>query len=466
MTSQDTFNEALSNMLSKQVPGFESLIDCLQLTAGASQETYRIRYNSSSGEAKLALRRAQPGSENESSVGGISLASEAELFRLAKRHNIPSPTVIYELRAEDELGIGFIMDWLEGETLGHRINRRPEFSEIRPNLACLCGEILGRIHSIDWRAEKLDSFLETSDTQALVEKTWNQYQELNIPLPMIDYTARWLLENLPKNSRASLVHSDFRNGNLMISEKGVEAVLDWELAHIGDPIQDLGWLCVNSWRFGNRDLLVGGFGHLNELLKAYKDTTGINVTEEELTFWQVYGSFWWSVTTLGMALTWRTGEAPSLERPVIGRRSSEAQIDCVNLLVPGAFSLPETPALDKGTQLPMPAELLEGVIAFLKEDAAANLPSHSSFLAKVAANSLGIAQRELLLGPQLAEAEKSRLQPLLNEDKDLDSLRQTLSDKLRADMPLSTPLLAEHLRQTVAGQLLIDQPNYSALKQK
>ncbi len=279
---------------------------------------------------------------------------------------------------------------------------------------------------------------------------------------MIDYAARWLLENLPTQSRRTLVHGDFRNGNLMIDERGIRAVLDWELAQIGDPVRDLGWLCVNSWRFGQADLPVGGFGTIEALLEGYESVSGIEVPREEITYWQVFGSFWWSVTTLCMASTWRTGETPSLERPVIGRRSSEGQMDCVNLLIPGDFSVPDKPALDAGTQLPMPAELLEGVRAFLREDVASSAQGREAFLAKVAANSLGIAQREFLLAPELAREEHARLQTLLGNG-DLDALRRQLVEKLRGDFALDTPGLADHLRQTVAGQLAIDQPHYTAL---
>ena len=248
----------------------------------------------------------------------------------------------------------------------------------------------------------------------------------------------------------------------VIDQSGIRAVLDWELANIGDPVRDLGWLCVNSWRFGRTELPVGGFGTVEDLLEGYQAASGIEVRRDELTFWQVFGSFWWSVTTLCMAATWRTGETPSLERPVIGRRSSEGQMDCVNLLIPGDFELPDKPGLAEGNQLPMPAELLEGVRAFLREDVAASEDGRAAFLARVAANSLGIAQREILLGPGLAQAEEERLQKLLGKGE-LASLQWQLVRGLRNDTALDTPGLADHLRQTVAEQLAIDQPYYSAL---
>jgi hypothetical protein len=229
---------------------------------------------------------------------------------------------------------------------------------------------------------------------------------------------------------------------------------------------------VNSWRFGHSELAVGGFGDIDDLLTAYRAESGIEVSREELHFWQVFGSFWWAMATLRMANSWRSGETPSLERPVIGRRSSEAQMDCVNLLIPGTFELPDLDEdYSRGTQLPMPAELLSGVADFLKSDVAPAMAGHHRFLARVAANSLGIAQREFLCGPALAVQERQRLQGLLQRlqgllggEAPLDDLRGELVSRLREDMPLDTPGLANHLRQTVAGQLLIDQPGYSALQ--
>ncbi len=462
----ENFTRALETVLAREVAGFQAMLYCKQMTAGASQETYRVAVATITGDQHLALRRSQPTLAADSSVGSISLETEARLFELAVAGGIPGPRVVYVLQHGDGLGAGFLMQWLEGETLGQRIVRAEEFTSIRPKLARECGEILGRIHALDWRGAGLEGKLPEIEPATLVDETWSHYRDTNVPVPMIDYTWRWLKDNLPRNSRTTLVHGDFRNGNLMISAGGINAVLDWELAQVGDPVRDLGWLCVNSWRFGKSELPVGGFGNIDELLAGYRATSGIDVAPGELEFWQIFGSFWWAMATLQMANAWRNGETPSLERPVIGRRSSEAQMDCVNLLIPGDYSLPATGhAISDGTQLPMPAELLAGVAEFLREEVAAKLDSHNAFLARVAANSLGIAQREFQYGAELARQEKRRLEVLLRRQGELDDLRLELVNRLRENMPLDTPGLPEHLRQTVAGQLLIDQPRYSALQQ-
>lgn len=461
----DSFDTALVAVLARELKGFRGLVACEQLTAGASQETYRIRVESEEGERMLALRRSPPDLEEASNVATISLATEARLFQLAGGGGVPGPQIHYVLQSDDGLGDGFLMDWLSGETLGQRIVRAPELESIRPRLARECGRILGRIHALDWAEAGLSDELPKVSPCELVEETWSSYRDLQVPVPMIDYCYRWLIDNAPKQWRTTLVHGDFRNGNLMVTTEGINAVLDWELAQIGDPVRDLGWLCVNSWRFGKDALPVGGFGTVEDLLGGYSETSGVQVSPAELKYWQVFGSFWWAMATLQMANAWRTGEVPSLERPVIGRRSSEAQMDCVNLVIPGDFELPEaSSAASDGTQLPMPAELLTGVAAFLKDEVAGQLDGRQAFLAKVAANSLGIAQRELQFGGALARAELERLQVLLGQTGDLDTLRWELVSKLRNNIPLTTLGLAEHLRQTVAGQLFVDQPRYCALR--
>ncbi len=462
MSVDSRFLNAMKTVLERELDGFQSIEECQQLTAGASQETYRLRIATEKGPRRYAFRRS-PTSENGAPIPGqVGLATEAKLLQLAEKAGIPVPGVVYLLKDSDELGSGFLMQWLDGETLGQRIVRSEALAGIRPQLARQCGDVLARLHAIEIDADTAAS-LPTVSPAALVKETWDAYRVLNIPVPMIDFTARWLLEHLPANTRQTLVHGDFRNGNLMIDESGIVAVLDWELTQIGDPVRDLGWLCVNSWRFGKDHLPVGGFGTIEDLLAGYEETSGITVSEEDLRFWQVFGSFWWSITTLNMAHTWRTGDTPSLERPVIGRRSSEAQMDCVNLLIPGHFELPTEVKLSEGTQLPMPAELLEGVRTFLTEDVAGGGDERFGFLAKVAANSLGIAQRELLYGPSLAHAEQQRLGALFGEGS-LDDLRWQLSRELRDGLELTTAGLAEHLRFTVAGQLSIDQPRYPALQ--
>jgi hypothetical protein len=261
------------------------------------------------------------------------------------------------------------------------------------------------------------------------------------------------------------VHNDYRNGNVMVDPSGMVAVLDWEVAHIGDPMRDLGWMLCHSWRFGRAHLPVGGFGQAEDFFAGYESVTGQTIDRQAVKFWQVFGSFWWAVGCLGMAEHYRNGPDQSVERPGIGRRSSECQVDCVNLLIPGPVSLV---AGDEGAGLvdmPRADELLTSVVTFLREQVMADTQGRTQFLARVASNSLEIVQREMVFGWAAAEAEVGRLRKLCrSEETQLQELRWQLVKGLRdGRVALDSPGLAEHLRGAIVNQINIDQPRYPGL---
>jgi aminoglycoside phosphotransferase (APT) family kinase protein len=441
------------------------VVSCERLSGGASQETYRIMVQTDSGEVPHAMRRSPGGVLVEDVVGHPGLATEARLMQVARAAGVPEPEVYHVLTPGDDLGEGFIMQWIEGEALGARINRSEAFTELRPKLAFACGEIMARIHSIDLDDSGLRDRLDEVSPEQFVRQTWERYQTLETPQPMIDYAALWLLDNLPKDFKPSLVHNDFRNGNFMVSPEKIVAVLDWELAHIGDPMRDLGWICVNSWRFGNTDP-VGGFGRYEDLFRGYESITGQPVDLAAVKFWEVFGSFWWSVGCLGMAEHYRHGPDKTVERPAIGRRSSECQVDCVNLLMPGAVDLIQVNDEPSDVDMPRAEELISSVRDFLRQDVMTETSGRTNFMARVASNSLDIVLREWQLGELAKQQELSGLGALLGESGDLSSLRWKLVRQLRSgELPLADESLQAHLRNTVVNQIAIDQPKYTGFKQ-
>jgi aminoglycoside phosphotransferase (APT) family kinase protein len=122
------------------------------------------------------------------------------------------------------------------------------------------------------------------------------------------------------------VHGDFRNGNLIVGPEGVRSVLDWELTHIGDPIEDLGWLCANAWRFGG-ELPVGGFGTYDDLIAGYESASGETVDRAALNWWEAAANLSWGVICIAQANTHRSGAVRSVELAAIGRRVCETEWD-------------------------------------------------------------------------------------------------------------------------------------------
>ena len=269
-SDRSDFESGLEIVLRREISDCRGLERAERLSGGASQETYRLTLSQGSRCGTLCLRRAAGGVAVESEVRvAPGLATEARLMACAREAGVPEPEVYYVLQEADGLGEGFIMEWLDGETLGARIVRAPELDAIRPTLAYSCGEILARIHGIDLDASGLRDRLEAAPPEHFVSQTWERYKLLNTPQPMIDFAGRWLMDHLPSDYESTLVHNDFRNGNFMVNDQGINAVLDWEIAHIGDPMRDLGWICTNSWRFGETDLPVGGFGEYSDLFAGY-----------------------------------------------------------------------------------------------------------------------------------------------------------------------------------------------------
>ncbi|MGH6958095.1 MAG: phosphotransferase family protein [Caulobacteraceae bacterium] len=298
-----------------------------RMTAGATQEIWRFDLVEAGCETPLVLRRAPGGTRvSETAVG---LETEARLILAAGARGVPVPPVRCVLAPADGIGHGFVMGFVEGETLGGRIVRQDAFAEARTFLARQCGEILAKVHTIDPAAFPA---LRRQTPRALIEQYHASYKASVWPRPVLDLAFRWLFERCPPDPKeVRLVHGDFRNGNLIFGPDGVRAVLDWEIAHVGDPMEDLGWICTASWRFGQMDKPVGGFGEREDLWAGYEAAGGAPVRREEALWWEVYGSMRWGVMCAGMTAAFRSAD-PSVERAVIARRTSENEVDILRLL--------------------------------------------------------------------------------------------------------------------------------------
>jgi len=290
-----------------------------RLSGGASQETWAFE----AGGKPLILRRKPEGLAG--SGNAIGLAKEAALIRAAEKQGAPVPPIVHVCTFEDGLGEAYVMGRVEGEALGRRIVRDDTFAAVRPTLARRCGEVLAQIHSIP-----LDGLpdLPISDAASELAKYEAIYRSVGDHRPIFEAAFRWLKDRAPPLDKPVLVHGDFRNGNLMIHpSQGLAAVLDWELAHLGDPAEDLAWICVNSWRFGGSQP-VGGFGSYEDLLAGH----GNDVPLDRVLYWQTLGSLKWGVMCLIMYAAYASGADASVERAMIGRRTSETEIDLIALL--------------------------------------------------------------------------------------------------------------------------------------
>jgi len=261
----------------------------------------------------------------------LTLQAEAQVLSAVHGCGVPVPEVRYVLAPEDALGEGFLMQRIAGATLPGKILRDPALASVRPRLAGQLGRVAAAIHAVD--LARLPQ-LPLLDAQRQLQHLYSQYQGQETPRPVFELAFRWLREHLPPAVPAVLVHGDYRHGNLIVGAQGVHAVLDWELAHVGDPVEDLAWLCIPPWRFGELDQPVGGFGQWHELLDAYEDASGRSIDPARLEWWAVLGSLRWGVMCADMPKWLRSGRDTSVERAMISRRASESELDLLRLLAP------------------------------------------------------------------------------------------------------------------------------------
>ncbi len=241
-----------------------------------------------------------------------------------------------------------------------------------------------------------------------IERYRTIYEDVGHVVPTFDLAFAWLDEHQPTTAREVVVHGDFRLGNLIVSSEGLASVLDWELAHIGDPMEDLAWLSIRAWRFGG-DQPVAGIGTTQQLFDSYSQAGGI-VDQAAFDWWMVAGTLMWGVMCIMQTNAHLSGAIRSVELAAIGRRVVEQEHDLLLLLDPTrlesakeAFAASKTddePTLHSDAYgLPSAAELLESVREFLERDVMTTVAGRVHFHTRVAMNVLSMVERQLRAAP-------------------------------------------------------------------
>ncbi len=301
------------------------------LSGGASSATFAVAAVRDGAPWPLIFQRSEGAS-------GFPKAAQARLQRLAGAHGVPVAAVIAVAGPEDGVGDGFVMARVEGESLAPKWLRGAAFSEARAVLTGQCAAALARLHAMPL-GEAADLPLPAGSARAQAGRLFDHYRSFGVDEPVFDLAFAWVRERLPDAPPSAVCHGDFRSGNFMIGpdgeDPGLRAVLDWELAHLGDPHADLGWLCVQAWRFGNWQRPVGGFGEREALYAAYEAAGGARVDPALAHAFEVFGTLKWGVSCLQLAEDHVSGRVPSVERAAIGRRVSEVAADLLHLLKHG-----------------------------------------------------------------------------------------------------------------------------------
>ena len=455
----ETFQQKLAEYCGKTFGAGGELTEVHRLSGGASMESWAFSY----GGEEYVLRRLPSGlSPDDDGLRGVPLATQADVIELARTAGVTAPQVRGRLKPDDALGEGFIMTKAEGETLPHKILGNPAFAEAESRLTEQCARELAAIHQIE--IGPLLQSLEYFSPADLIRVQKEKYHEIGGHMPIYEYAFHWLEQNAPDASDKYLVHGDFRMGNLMIDQQGLSAVLDWELVRLGDPVQDLAYLCTPSWRFGHYEKAAGGFDSAESFLAAYAAASGAEVDPDRFRFWLIYSAIWWGVACMVMGQIWRSHADRSLERTVIGRRVSEVEIDLAllfeeilpdSIATPLDWSVPEAESVTGETGY---GELLTALDEWNAKQVLPGLQGHDKFQSRVAGNALGIARRQVEWGPGFRDAARARLAAIGYDH------RQLCSGLSKGDIAITSAAVWDHLRLSALERLSIDQPKYAGLK--
>ncbi|KAA1419302.1 phosphotransferase family protein [Nocardioides humilatus] len=385
--------EAVAAVLAEVLPAPVEVASVERLAGGASADLAAVDAVDATGVAHALVMRTSGGQPTGGLRAGIP--AETAALRSAETAGVPVPSVVAAFVGDPVLGDGYLMTRREGQALPAKLLRDPEFAGLREVLVADAGRALAGIHRASPDGLARLGPRDQLDALAALHRSFGHAN------PVFDLALQWLADRLPDPVRDAVVHGDFRMGNLLCDADGLVAVLDWELVHLGDPDEDLGWFCAPAWRFGGAGP-AGGLGSREELLSAYAEASGRTVDPERLRWWEVLATIKWGVICQYQASRVLTGGERSIEHALIGRRVTEVELDL--LLLMGA-DVDGTSADLHADPWPSADDLVRVTAAQLREDVLPELEGRARFLVRVAINALETVQREATLGADVEAIE-------------------------------------------------------------
>lgn len=316
---------ALRDWIRRRIGQPELIIDEVRpLSGGAIQENWLLRCGPADQPRGFVLRKDAAATLASSR----SRAEEFAILEAAHRAGVRVPEPIGFCGDRQVVGAPFaLMGLVEGVGLGPRIVKDLTLGGDREGLAEQLGRELAKIHAIAPPVEAL-SFLGAPGPQpalAVVGTLRATLDAIGAARPAVEWGLRWAERHAPSCPAPTLVHRDFRTGNYMLDKAGLTAILDWEFAAWGDPMEDIGWFCAECWRFGRPDLEAGGVASRAAFYWGYQAGGGRDIDDEAVQFWEVMAHLRWAVIALEQGHRHVSGREPSLELALTGRLTPELE---------------------------------------------------------------------------------------------------------------------------------------------
>jgi len=302
--------------------------DIRLLSGGAVQQNWDIAVNITGGPHHgphvWVLRTDAPATVAASQTREREFA----ILRYAHANGLMAPQPLF--LCEDASVIGrpfFVMEKLPGLAAGHKIVR---MNLDRAALARELAQAAARIHAAPLPLAALP-FLKTCLARDIIATCRDYLDKLGEPHPVLEWGLRWCERHAPVREETTLVHRDFRTGNYLVHDGKLAGLLDWEFAALGNPLEDIGWICAKCWCFRHHHHIVGGVADLDDFIPAYEAASGRKVAPDALRYWQVMAHLRWSIIALQQTQRHLSGTEPSLELALTGKIVAELEWEVLQL---------------------------------------------------------------------------------------------------------------------------------------
>ncbi|MFN8531897.1 MAG: phosphotransferase family protein [Anaerolineae bacterium] len=328
--SLEQLHQRLTDFLQQQTGQSVTVTHTAPLAGGASRDMWRIDAQIDGVPQTFVLRRDLPTQMLDSA---LTRAQEFAIMRAAYDAGIKVARPRF--LGDDPSILGgafFLMDYVEGIAIGRKVVSAPDLAYAREVLPAQMAEQLALIHRLNPAEFSFLARPVQSAAQDAIDQTARTLEVLGIRSPVFAFCLHWAARHLPVESEPTFIHGDFRIGNLLVNAKGLVAVADWEFCHLGDPCEELGYLCMRDWRFGVGTLRMGGIAHRETFLQTYEAASGRAISRAAVDWWELMGNIRWAAISLSQANRHLSGREPSIELASLGRRSAEMQYESLKLI--------------------------------------------------------------------------------------------------------------------------------------
>ncbi len=329
----------LEAFLSRQSGGAARIEALTRLGGGAIQENWGLDLDIAGGAMKGRQDLVLRATAKQAVPDSRERAQEFALLRAAFEAGVTVPEPLWICRDESVIGRAFlVMRRIEGLADGPTIVHDERYAPLRSALAERLGEELARIHTLKPPRPDL-AFLEMPepDSARYAVARYRAYLDRDEePRPVLEWGLRWLERHAPPPGEMVLCHRDFRTGNYLVdisreNRSGLGAILDWEFAGWGEPMEDVAWFCAKSWRFGADDRPAGGLDTRERFYAAYGRASGREVNPRSVLYWEVLANLRWAIVARHQTMRHLSGAEPSLDLAATGRRSAEMELEILKL---------------------------------------------------------------------------------------------------------------------------------------